>query len=386
MRFRSEIMTNITSTCTIAEHFAAIDDPRYHHSPPHALLDIITIAICGMICGADDWGAIEEFGRAKEAWFKTFLRLPYGIPSHDTFRDVFGRLDPEQFRMSFIRWVEAISALTFGEVVPIDGKTVRRSHDKGQGKAAIHMVSAWASENGLVLGQVKVDDKSNEITAIPELLRLLALNGCIVTIDAMGCQTDIAAQIISQGADYVLALKDNHKRLHQEVQRLFTDALTDPATTIPYNFDQTVHKDHGRIETHRCWTIDAAEFIAYLDPQGRWPELRTVVRIETQRQIGAETSCDTRHYLASLTGDPTHLNQVIRTHWHIENKLHWVLDVAFREDDCRVRQGHAAENLAILRHIALNLLKQEKTAKCGIKNKRLKAGWDNDYLLKVLTC
>jgi predicted transposase YbfD/YdcC len=379
-------MTNITSTCTIAEHFAAIDDPRYHHSPPHALLDIITIAICGMICGADDWGAIEEFGRAKEAWFKTFLRLPYGIPSHDTFRDVFGRLDPGQFRMSFIRWVEAISALTFGEVVPIDGKTVRRSHDKGQGKAAIHMVSAWASENGLVLGQVKVDDKSNEITAIPELLRLLALNGCIVTIDAMGCQTDIAAQIISQGADYVLALKDNHKRLHQEVQRLFTDALTDPATTIPYNFDQTVHKDHGRIETHRCWTIDAAEFIAYLDPQGRWPELRTVVRIETQRQIGAETSCDTRHYLASLTGDPTHLNQVIRTHWHIENKLHWVLDVAFREDDCRVRQGHAAENLAILRHIALNLLKQEKTAKCGIKNKRLKAGWDNDYLLKVLTC
>jgi predicted transposase YbfD/YdcC len=379
-------MTNITSTCTIAEHFADIDDPRYQHSPPHPLLDIITIAICGIICGADDWVAIEEFGRAKEAWFKTFLRLPYGKPSHDTFKDVFGRLDPEQFRMSFIRWVEAINALTFGEVVPIDGKTVRRSHDKGQGKAAIHMVSAWASENGLVLGQVKVDDKSNEITAIPELLRLLALNGCIVTIDAMGCQTDIAAQIISQDADYVLALKDNHKRLHQEVRRLFTDALTDPATTIPYNFDQTVHKDHGRIETHRCWTIDDPDYMAYLDPQGRWPELRTVVRIETQRQIGAETSCDTRHYLASLTGDPTHLNQVIRTHWHIENKLHWVLDVAFREDDCRVRQGHAAENLAILRHIALNLLKQEKTAKCGIKNKRLKAGWDNDYLLKVLTC
>lgn len=379
-------MTKITSTCTIAEHFAEIDDPRYQHSPPHALLDIITIAICGIICGADDWVAIEEFGFAKEAWFKTFLRLPYGIPSHDTFRSVFSKLDPEQFRMSFIRWVEAISALTFGEVVPIDGKTVRRSHDKGQDKQAIHMVSAWASENGLVLGQVKVDDKSNEITAIPELLRLLAINGCIVTIDAMGCQTDIAAQIISQGADYVLALKDNHKRLHQEVQRLFTDALSNPNTTIPYKFDQTVNKDHGRIETRRCWTIDDPAYIDYLDPQGRWPELRTVVRIETQRQVGAEISCDTRHYLASLAGDPIHLNQVIRTHWHIENKLHWVLDVAFREDDCRVRQGYAAENLAVLRHIALNLLKQEKTAKCGIKNKRLKAGWDNDYLLKVLSC
>jgi predicted transposase YbfD/YdcC len=378
-------MTEIISTCTIAEHFADIDDPRYQHSPAHALVDIITIAICGMICGADDWVAIEEFGLAKEAWFKTFLNLPYGIPSHDTFRDVFGKLDPEQFRMSFIRWVGAISRLTIGEVVSIDGKTVRRSHDKGQGKQAIHMVSAWASENELVLGQVKVEDKSNEITAIPELLRLLALKGCIVTIDAMGCQTDIADQIISQGADYVLALKDNHKRLHQEVQRLFTDALTDPNTTIPYQFDQMVHKDHGRIETRRCWTIDDPAYINYLDPQGRWSELRTVVRVETQRQVGAETSYDTRHYLTSLTGEPIRFNQIIRTHWHIENKLHWVLDVAFREDDCRVRQGYAAENLAILRHIALNLLKQENTAKCGIKNKRLKAGWDNDYLLNVLT-
>ena len=256
-------MTKITSTCTIAEHFAEIDDPRYQHSPPHALLDIITIAICGIICGADDWVAIEGFGFAKEAWFKIFLRLPYGIPSHDTFRSVFSKLDPELFRMSFIRWVEAISALTFGEVVPIDGKTVRRSHDKGQDKQAIHMVSAWASENGLVLGQVKVDDKSNEITAIPELLRLLAINGCIVTIDAMGCQTDIAVQIISQGADYVLALKDNHKRLHQEVQRLFTDALSNSNTPIPYKFDQTVHKDHGRIETRRCWTIDRKQIVAH---------------------------------------------------------------------------------------------------------------------------
>lgn len=379
-------MTPSTSRCTITQHFADIDDPRYQHSPPHLLIDIITIAICGVICGADDWVAIEQFGRAKQAWFKTFLRLPHGIPSHDTFGQIFAQLDPDQFRESFIRWVAAISELTLGEIVPIDGKTLRRSHDKRLGKEAIHMISAWASQNRLVVGQLKVDDKSNEITAIPELLRLLALNGCIVTIDAMGCQRNIAAQIISQDADYVLALKDNQERLHQEVQRLFTDALTDPTLTIPYDFDQTVYKGHGRIEIRRCWTIEAPDYIAYLDPQGRWPGLRCVVRIETERRVGPEISREIRHYLASLAGDPSHLNQIIRTHWHIENKLHWVLDVAFREDECRVRQGHAAENLAVLRHIALNLLKQEHTAKIGIRNKRLKAGWDTDYLLKILTC
>jgi predicted transposase YbfD/YdcC len=379
-------MTAITSRCTITEHFADIDDPRYQHSPPHLLIDMITIAICGVICGADDWVAIEEFGRAKQGWFKTFLRLPHGIPSHDTFGQIFAQLDPEQFRESFIKWVAAISDLTAGEIVPIDGKTLRRSHDKRLGKKAIHMISAWASQNRLVLGQWKVDDKSNEITAIPELLRRLALKGCIVTLDAMGCQTDIAAQIISQEADYVLALKDNQKHLHQEVQRLFSDALADPAATIPYQFDQTVDKDHGRIEIRRCWTIEAPDYIAYLDPQQRWPGLQAVVRIEAERRIGSETSRDIRHYLTSLAGDPLQLNRVIRTHWHIENKLHWVLDVAFREDECRVRQGYAAENLAVLRHIALNLLKQEPSAKIGVRNKRLKAGWDNDYLLNVLTC
>ncbi|MCB0156365.1 MAG: ISAs1 family transposase [Anaerolineae bacterium] len=379
-------MTSKPSVGTIAQHFADIDDPRYQHSPPHHLIDIITIAICGVICGADDWVAIEEFGQAKQEWFKTFLRLPNGIPSHDTFGQIFAQLDPDQFRESFIRWVTALSDLTAGEIIPIDGKTLRGSGAKELGRAAIHMISAWASQNRLVLGQVKVADKSNEITAIPELLRLLAIKGCIITIDAMGCQTEIASQIISQEADYVLALKDNHKQLHHEVQRLFTDALANPTTTIPYQFDQTVAKDHGRIEIRRCWTIEAPDYIAYLDPQQRWPGLKSVVRIETERRVGAETSREIRHYLASLAGDPTHLNHVIRTHWHIENKLHWLLDVAFREDDCRVRQGHAPENLAILRHIALNLLKQEQTAKVGIRNKRLKAGWDNDYLLKVLSC
>jgi hypothetical protein len=219
---------------TIAYHFAPLTDPRKFHSPPHLLLDIVSIAICAVICGADDWVAIETFGQAKEAWFRKFLRLAHGIPSHDTFGEVFAALDPTQFQHCFVSWVMTVSQLTAGEVVALDGKTLRRSYDKGTGKAAIHLVSAWASQNRLVLGQVKVDDKSNEITAIPELLRVLALQGCIVTLDAMGCQTEIASQIVGQGADYLLALKANHGHLYQEVERLFKDALTDPKKVIPF--------------------------------------------------------------------------------------------------------------------------------------------------------
>lgn len=369
---------------TIAHHFAKLRDPRKFHSPSHLLVDIVTIAICAVICGADDWVAIETFGRAKEKWFRTFLRLPNGIPSHDTFGQVFADLDPSQFQRCFLSWVTTISQLIAGEVVAIDGKTVRRSHDKGMGKAAIHMVSAWASQNRLVLGQVKVDDKSNEITAIPELLRVLALQRCIVTIDAMGCQTEIAAHIIDQEADYLLALKANHGRLYQEVERLFNDALNDPKA-IPYQTSRMVNKGHGRIEIRQCWTIGDPRYIAYLDPQARWRGLQTVVRIEAQRRPETDLSQEVRYYLSSLPADPNRLNQVARSHWSIENELHWVLDVAFSEDDSRVRQGYAAQNLTVVRQIALNLLKQEQTAKIGLRNKRLRAGWDDDYLLKVLS-
>lgn len=368
----------------IAPHFATIKDPRKKHSPEHLLIDIIIIAICAVICGANDWVAIESFGKAKEGWLGSFLRLPNGIPSHDTFGRVFAQIEPESFQSSFVSWVSTISEVIEGEVIAVDGKTVRRSYERGIGKGAIHMVSAWASLNSLVLAQLKVDDKSNEITAIPQLLQVLALKGCIVSIDAMGTQTEIASQVIEQEGDYVLALKDNHKKLHQAVTSLFDDALADPQTLIPYQKHQSWGKDHGRIEIRQCYVINDPDYLAYLDPEQRWANLSAVVRIVSERHLGAKHSQEVRHYLTSLPGDPQHLNRIIRTHWSIENQLHWVLDVSFREDDCRIRTGYAPENMTLLRHIALNLLKQEQTVKLGIHNKRLRAAWDDDYLLKIL--
>jgi predicted transposase YbfD/YdcC len=270
-------------------------------------------------------------------------------------------------------------------VVAIVGKPLRGSYDPRNDRKAIHMVSAWASQNHLVLGQVKVDDKSNEITAIPELLHLLALPGCIVTLDAMGCQTEIAAQIVAQGADYVLALKQNQGHLYREVVRLFNDALTEPSRGIPVETAQTLEKGHGRIEKRQAWTISHPDYLTYLDPTGRWTGLETVVRIDSQRQINQQHSQESRYYISSLGGQPKLLNSAVRTHWTIENQLHWLLDVAFREDDSRVHRGHAPENLAVLRHMALNLLKQERTSKLSIHNKRLRAAWDTDYLLQLLS-
>jgi predicted transposase YbfD/YdcC len=301
----------LTKQYSIAEHFGSIKDARYQHSPPHRLLDIITIALCAVICGANDWEAVAEFGRTKEDWLRKFLPLAHGIPSADTFGRIFSQIDPVEFEHSFINWVEALSELTPGEVVAIDGKTLRRSHDHRHDQKAIHMVSAWASQNRLVLGQVKVDDKSNEITAIPALLRLLALQGCIVTIDAMGHQTEIAAQIIKQGADYALALKENQGHLYHEVVRLFTDALADPTgRAISYATDRTVNKGHGRLEIRQCWTISQPDFIKYLDPQGRWAGLKTVVMIESHRSQGDQHTHEVRYYTSSLAGDPKLLNRV----------------------------------------------------------------------------
>lgn len=374
---------------SLVEHFAEVKDPRTRRRVNHYLIEIIIIAICAVISGADDWVGVEKFGRAKEAWLKEKLKLklPHGIPSHDTFGDVFALLDPEQFQSSFLSWITAISQLTQGEVVAIDGKRLRRSHDGVLGKAAIHMVSAWASVNRLVLGQVKTEEKSNEITAIPALLKLLSLKGCIVTIDAMGTQTEIAKEIVvEQEADYVLALKGNQGTLHAGVKDLFAYAQEVDYQEIAHDFHQSVEKNHGRLEKRRYWTISEPEFIEYLDPTGKWVGLRSIGMVEAQRQIGQQISTEVRYYISSLAGDATQLADAVRSHWGIETKVHWVLDVAFREDQCRVRKGYGAQNLAVIRHIALNLLEREQSAKCGKKNQRLMAAWDEDYLFNILTC
>ena len=366
---------------SLANHFKDIEDPRIERSKDHLLIDILTIAILAVICGADGWVGIETYGKAKHTWLKTFLALPNGIPSHDTFSRVFARLEPEQLQGCFLSWVRSVSRITEGEVIAIDGKTVRRSYDEGKEKGAIHRVSAWASQNRLVLGQRKVDAKSNEITAIPELLKVLDLHGCIVTLDAMGTPKTIAHQIIEQGGDYVLALKGNQGHLFEDVQQIFEQAKSKNFESIDYDFYETCDAGHGRIETRRCWSLGQVEWL--IDAE-KWTGFTSMAMVESLRQCDGKTSRERRYYISSLTPDAQRLAESIRTHWSIENPLHWVLDVAFREDECRIRSGHAPENFTLLRHLALSALNQEKTAKVGVQNKRLRAGWDDDYLLKVL--
>jgi predicted transposase YbfD/YdcC len=370
---------------SIAKHFANLEDPRIDRTKRHSLLDILVIAICAVICGADDWEEVQLFGEAKENWFKSFLELPNGIPSHDTFWRVFARLNPQQFQESFVKWISAVAEVTRGQVIAIDGKTLRRSHDRALGRGAIDMVSAWAAENHLVLGQVKVDDKSNEITAIPELLQVLEISGCIVTIDALGCQKEIAAAILDQEADYVLALKENHGRLYEDLVKLFDDLQASAFTAYPYSQAQTVNKNHGRLETRTCWVIADQAVLLQLRDAPEWKGLQVVVKVHARRQVGAEVSEKDRYFIASLVAQASEMLGVVRSHWRIENELHWVLDIAFREDESRIRKDHGPENFAVLRHIAVNLVKQEKTQKASIKGKRLKAGWDEDYLLKILS-
>ena len=361
---------------SISDFFSDVTEPR-NSNKRHKLIDIITIALCAVICGADTWEEIEEFGHAKVTWFETFLELPHGIPAHDTFARIFASMNPKEFQKAFLGWVESIRSATKG-IIAVDGKTLRRSYKKD--KAPIHMVSAWALEGRMVLGQVKTGEKSNEITAIPELLALLEIEGCIVTIDAMGCQKAIAENIIDKGADYVLGLKGNQGALHEDVEFFFQDCLTSRFKDVAYDYHETVDGDHGRIETRRYWTASAD----WLPDRKEWKNLSTIVMTQRECYQNGRTSLELRYYITSLKSNAKKIAEAVRGHWGIENGLHWVLDIAFREDECRIRKDHAPANFAVLRHIALNLLRKENSKRRSIKTKRLRAGWDTDYLGKIL--
>lgn len=371
-----------SQTRSIIDYFGEIDDYRRDNTNKrHEFIDILVIALCGMLSAADDWVSIAEYGEAKKDWFAQFLSLTNGIPSHDTFNRVFSRIDPDQFMNCFLNWVKSLHSILDKEVVAIDGKTLRRSHDNRDKKAAIHMVSAWATQSSLVLGQIKTAEKSNEITAIPELLKSLALEGCLVSIDAMGCQKEIAKTIVNKGADYLLAVKDNQPTLKQDIEDVLAQRLPKQYENPAIDFHESEEKNRNRNEIRRCWSTES---LSKLTTSNDWAGLTSIALLESERTIDGETSIEQRYYICSRRANAKEILYATRNHWGVENSLHWVLDMAFREDECRVRKGNGAENLARLRHIAMNLLKQDKTTKIGVKNKRLKAGWDQDYLLHLL--
>ena len=377
-------MSDSSALRALSEHFAALEDPRVERTKLHPLLAIVTIALCAVICGAESWEDIAGFGEAKAPWLTSFLDLPHGIPCPDTFNRVFAALDPKQFQACFAAWMQAVAEVLPTQVIALDGKTVRGSHDHVTGKAAIHMVSAWASANRLVLAQVKVDSKSNEITAIPELLRALAIEGCIVTIDAMGCQREIARQIVDQGGDYVLALKENQETLHTDVVEMFAHAQTHTVEELDIDESRSVGKGHGRVEIRRYRVIADPDVLAWLEEGHHWPGLRAIGMVEAERRIGEKRTTESRYYLLSTPLKAKAFGDATRSHWGIENQVHWVLDVAFHEDQSRIRQGHAAENFAVLRHLALNLLRHQQAKRLSIRGKRLKAAWDHTFLLQVI--
>jgi len=383
MRQKGVLMSDKLKT-SLEDCFENLPDPRVEGRCDHKLLDMIVMAVCGVICGADSWTGIETFGKAKQAWLRTFLELENGIPSHDTFGYVFSRLDSEAFQTGFARWVEAVFQVTKGQVIAIDGKTVRRSHNKMIGKEAIHLVSAWASANGIVMGQRKVDGKSNEITAIPQLLRLLDVSGCIVTIDAMGCQTKIAQTIRDEKADYILRVKDNQSQLKQDLEDWFAYGDRQPLKGMQMDFHQTTHKNNGRIEIRRCWVVADPVAFEYIRHYDGWADLNSIVRVQRERREQGKISHETAYYISSLSADAARIREAPQHHWAIENCFHWVLDVTFDEDASRIRMGESSENMAVLRTLALNLLKQD-TSKSSWKQKRFRAALDNDFLFHLLT-
>jgi predicted transposase YbfD/YdcC len=371
----------------LVDFLEEVPDPRVDRTREHKLIDILVIGVCCLLCGGEGFSDMETFGNARRKWLSGFLELPGGIPSHDTFNRVFSAIDPKAFLDCFIRWTETLRRRLGGEVVALDGKALRRA--KREGASLPYVVSAWATRNGLTLGQVKVDDKSNEITAVPELLRVLDLAGCIVTLDAMGCQRKIAEEIVRQGADYVLCLKGNQGTMRTEVEELFSSmpleeiAAGRPIPDVPCDFHQTVDGGHGRVETRRCWCTSE---VGWFEDRDRWQGLASFGLVEAKREIKDQVSVERRTFISSLPGDDAgRFLAATRDHWGVENRLHWTLDVTFREDDSRARSGNAAENIAALRRLALNMLKSETSEKnLSLRSRRLMAGWNDDYLRKVL--
>jgi predicted transposase YbfD/YdcC len=376
-------MTSVFDS-NVLKHFSGLEDPRIERSKQHLLDDIVAIAILAVIAGADSWVAIETYAQAKQEWLRQFLALPNGIPSHDTIARVFARLDSQAFEQCFLNWIQSMTQAMGAQVIPIDGKKVRQSFDRSAGSKAIHVVSAWACEHRLVLGQVKVDDKSNEITAIPKLLDMLELAGCIITIDAMGCQKEIATQIIAKKADYVLALKGNQGKLSEEVSRWFEQGRKQGFAGIEHSYHETTEAGHGRIEIRQYWSVPVSA-LGELTQQKQWSGLKSVGMVVCERRLWNKTTLEVRFYISSLESDAQVLADAVRSHWGIENSVHWVLDVTFNEDASRIRKDNAPENFAILRHLALNLLSRDKTVRGSIAQKRYRAGLDNNYLAQVIT-
>lgn len=371
-------MMNIATS--ILSDFAEIADFRSERNTIHPLVNVIGISILAVIGGADTWVDIERYGKSKASWLSSFLDLSHGIPSHDTFARVFRWLDPEAFQNCFIKWTTRLCEASGGRLLSIDGKQLRRSHDRKHGREAIWMVSAWSSENRMVLGQRKVDDKSNEITAIPELLAQLDLQNCLVTLDALNTQTEIAEQIVAGEADYILAVKGNQGRLYEDLIALFDGFEADAWRGVRFDSASSETTGHGRQEFRQVWVVSEPSYLDYLERKNDWKQLKSLIKLVTRRN----DKLSTRYFISSCSGSAKYFLQAIRQHWQIENGLHWVLDIAFREDESRIRRDNAPQNMAVLRRLALNLLKQETSVKVGIAAKRKMAGWDNEYLLKLL--
>lgn len=370
-------MNEHTTEMNPIEVFSAIPDPRHDRTKVYPMETMIFLTIAAVVSGCDSFTDIEDFGRTKVDWLKKFVECPEDrVPSHDTLGDLFKRLDPDKFQQCFVNWTSQVCGITEGELISIDGKTLRGSHDRSNNKAAIHMISAWASRNELVLGQLATAQKSNEITAIPALLNMLEIRGAIVSIDAMGCQKNIAAQIVDQEADYILALKGNQQELHEQVKALFNHI-------VPSSIDEHLNKDHGRIEQRKCTVINDLD---PLDEAAKWKEMRSVVRIDSVREVlstGKKTQ-ETRYYVSSLRADAKRFNELVRAHWAIENKLHWVLDMTFSEDASRIRNGYADQNLSLIRRIALNLIKLDSDKKKSQRVKRKKAAWSDTFRERLM--